>query len=318
MKQEKYMIDEAIDRAINDGIKHMVSVNGYELLETKKGEAVDSFLLSLYSNFDIISNRAKQEHIELYIPVCFINGQEGFYCYYYDDFLSDNGEREMQRVWSEQIPYLYEDDDFVYRFTLSNQIYLYDKNNLFENPKGNDFYQMDYHDLKNMPEYEALRTKRAASFLLNDEQFLLVKKRAILDSLEKGISYYVTQHNRIAVSHGISYEFSFPHGSLLEWADYLNDVSMVAIFQGYPYQNGVYTYNRIAAAGAYVKKEEVYYIEDKSWYPIYHRAGCPILKDNHHVRAEAYSSVLECVELGCYACEECCYTGVYAPTLSFQ
>ena len=100
-----------------------------------------------------------------------------------------------------------------------------------------------------------------------------------------------------------------------DWKLYLETNSMFVVFQGYPYGTEAgEIYNRIVSAGAKISKKNVYYLEQKDWYLIYHKETCEQLGKNGILFMEdPYYEVNECVKAGAYACPICSPEGVQAP-----
>ena len=175
---------------------------------------------------------------------------------------------------------------------------------------------LDYHELATNEKYAAFRSQRPSSFLLKDNDFYLIRKGTIINCIEKSLSYYCNKHNKIAQQLGITYHFAVPVVDGSEWVRSIDNPSIIVLFQGYPYSNGAAdTYNRFAISGSNIKKDVVYYLEQKSWYYIYHKIGCPELsKDGLYFLDEPYYTVTDCVEKGAYACPYCNGgNGVFAP-----
>jgi hypothetical protein len=277
--------------------------------------AVKSFFMSIDSSFGVLSDKDSQDKLNLYIPVITVTVNDGFYVFFSDNFIGADGYTYIARRWTEKFPYFYEDADLIYGFTLGDKVSILDKNNLLGGGIQK-IYQMDYHDFQTEDAFAAYRSARPNSILLNDESYSLVKKGSIINSLERKMAYYTSRHNRIAAQYGITYNFALPQMEEEEWAPYLDDIGIFVVFQGYPYGSEVgETYNRVASAGAKLSKNQVYYIEQKGWYLIYHRVGCPELsKPDIILKEEPYYDPLDCVKQGCYQCPVCSSdNGVYAP-----
>lgn len=314
--ENRKQIDRCLDIAIDDGVTSLVEVDESNHIVINKEAAINSFFMSLNSAFGVLSDEDNQEKLNLYVPVISVTMEDGFYVFYSDEFTANDEFTYVSKRWSEKFPYFYEDDDFVYRFTLGDIVSIYDKNNLLGGESDQQVYCLDYHDFQTKAEFTDFRNLRSESFLLSNESFELLRKGIIINCIEDSMAYYTSRHNKIASQYGITYNFSLPAIHDNEWAPFIDDVNMFVIFQGYPYGDGAgETYNRIASAGAKVTKNEVYYIEQKDWYFVYHRDTCPeLLKSEIILRSEQYYDPLMCVKEGCYQCPVCNGgNGVYAP-----
>ena len=308
----KEQIDRNLDTALDDGVSKVSELGDNNKIIINKDAAMNSFFVSLHSSFGILSDQDQREKMNLYIPVITITTEDGYYVYYSDEYRGKDGYTYLSKRWSEKLPYYYEDEDFIYGFTLGDIVTIYDKHGLLDPTRQQYVFQFDYHDVQTMEQYAVFRAARPSNILLQDEVFELIRKETIIRRIESTMAYYTSHHNLIASQYGITYNFNLPAMREEEWAPYLDDVSMFVVFQGYPYGNGVgETYNRIASAGARIKKNTLYYLEQKDWYLLYHKSSCSELKrDNVIVKEEAYNTIESCAKEGAYACQVCNQTGV--------
>jgi hypothetical protein len=311
---EKAELTDKLNSATSDAVEFLVSSNVYGGNTINKETLVSTFFTSLYTSMGIISDPSAQAELEMYIPVILLCDYDGYYVYYYDKFKADDGLTYSQRIWSEKLPYYYKDSRFIYRFTLSDMVCIYDINGLLDLPQK--VIVADYHEFQKGSVYENFRSKYRESILLNDEAFELVKRGAIINQLEKSLSYYTSKHNEIAQQNGITYCFSYPTGSEEEWAKYMDDVNMLVVFQGYPYGgDSDYTFNKIASAGGNIIKKPVYFVEKRGWYYLAHIKECPELAAGITVLDETFESKEACAQIGAY-CHECIEYGARVPILN--
>lgn len=376
-------ISTKLDKAMDDGIDALMEIGDDNEIKSNKDAAIKSFKMSLYSSFGIIDDTDAKEKLDLYIPVMAITDEDGYSIYYKYEYTGADGMTYMKVGWTEELPYHYEDDDFIYRFTLGDKVILYDKNLLLDPTGQQKTFKTDFHDLIEDDEYLRLRQLRPDSPLLTEDTFYELRNVSIKNCLEKSMAYYTGKHNEIAHRYGIKYDFSFPaisegSGSLVyyieqsgtnliyhtkdcphlqeagivykdgtnkpyynkedcltagakacpecikpSYSEYFEAPSMFVLFQGYPY--GAATgevYNRFLSASSEINKNVKYYIEQKSWYYVYHLSTCPLLdSDNPEYvpviykdgEKKAYYRVQDCVAEGAYACPVCIKNGVYAP-----
>lgn len=308
----KKEIDRYIDVAIDDAVKQLVEVGENNQIIINKEKAIESFFASLYSSFGILSNRDMQQQLDLYFPVIAVTVEDGYYIYYWDEYNGSDEYTYAVHRWSEKLPYYYEDDEFVYRFTLGDHITLLDKNGKLDQSGAQKIFQINYKDIGDkFPNVFA----QSDHFLLNHDKFHTLRKTTIASLIEDSMAYYTSHHNKIASNYGITYNFSLPPIRNSEWLPYLDDCSIFVVFQGYPFGNEAGdVYNRFASAGAKMSKDTLYYIEQVDWYLIYHRSGCPKMNEESILfDTEPHFTVEECVNEGAYACPECNNIGVYAP-----
>ena len=336
--EDRQRIDKNIETAIDDGIDSLIEVDSNNNLQINKDAAVDSLFMSLYSTFDVLSDKSAQAKLDLYIPVVAVTSENGFHILYSDIYTAEDGKTYTTKRWSEKMPYYMEDDDFIYVFTLGDIITIHEKKALLD-PKGDQkTHRVNYKELSTDPEYQNFRIKKSDSFLLDDELFDEVRKGVVAKCLEEKMALYTSHHNEIAVRYGLTYNFALPLVSDDAWSPYLSEPSMFVVFQGYPYGGGTgEVYNRFFSVGSRISKNKVYYIEQVGWYLMYHLNTCSeLLKDGktpadttntfyydediykdgivyYNEERVPYYTEEACVQEGAYACPKCITNGVYPP-----
>jgi hypothetical protein len=314
--REKEILDQNFNRAIDNAATYLVEVEGMNSLTINKEKAVNVFFNSIYSTLNITDNPEKQTLIKNYVPVIVVTCEDGYYIYYTDEYIGSDHYSYFNKRWSEKIPFYYEDNDFIYSFTLTDKLTLYDKNGLLDVTKEETIFTIDYHELSISKKYKNFREQKSEHFLLNEEKFNLIRKNTIISSIENSLTYYCNKHNNIAHQFGITYNFAMPTIDNSDWVRSIDNPSIMVMFQGYPYGVGVGgTYNRFDIAGSIIKKGEMYYIEQKEWYYLYHKEGCQELKKTDSIvfLNEPYYSVSDCAKKGAYACKICIPNGVRVP-----
>ncbi|HHV13689.1 MAG TPA: hypothetical protein GXX75_25820 [Clostridiales bacterium] len=313
--KDKDRIDQNLNTAIDDGVASFVMVGDDDRIIVDKDSAINSFFISLAASFGVLSDPEEREKLNLYVPVVCVTLEDGYYVFYSDIYTGADGKVQLTKRWSERFPYYYEDGDFIYGFTLGDRITLYDKNGLLDGSGSQKVFVMDYHELQEGEEYSAFRDARPGNLMLSDDKFTEIKNNTLVNLIQDSLGYYTNRHNRIASEYGITYNFALPVINRHEWEDYMERNSMFVVFQGYPYFDGQgEAYSRIATSGAKVSKNDVFYLEQKSWYLIYHRSSCPQLQgDGLLFFDEPFYTVKSCAEEGAYACPVCCAEGAFAP-----
>lgn len=295
-------MDRYFQSAIDDGAGKLVTSEN-ENLVVHKEKSAEAFLMSIYSSMGILDSPDKQELLREYLPIFAVTEESGFYVLYSDEYKDATGKKSFSKRWSEKIPYVYEDDDFVYNFTLEDNVILYDKNDLLNTTSEMKVISIDYHEMITSEKYENFRNIRPNNFMLNEESYELRKRETIIGLLEKNINYYVNQHNIIAQQYGVLYEFAMPVIDESEWVRSIIGPSIIVFFQGYPYEGTEETYNRFCVAGAQISKNTAYYVEDLGTYCIYHKYGCNHILDE--TKVTTYYSKKESAQAGAYACSIC-------------
>ena len=277
--------DKELDSAIEDGVANLVEVDSKRNLVLNKDAAASQFYESLSANFGVSGNGQAENRLKGYIPVILITDTDGFYINYSNTYVS-NGETLLDQKWTEKIPYAYQDGNLIYRFTLGAYVTLYDKST-------NAIYDGEYKDLA---------AQFPGTIMANDETFDTIRRNAIIGAIEQSMNYYINLHNSIAYQYGITYQFWLPQIDKTDWYRTIDDISMLVIFQGYPYTPAsMDTYNRYALGGARITKLKAYYITEENRLKYYHREECP----NVNMSGMAYYTKEECALEGAYPCLEC-------------
>lgn len=277
--------DKELDSAIEDGVMNLVEVDSKRNLVLNKEVAVNQFYESLFANFGVIGNGQAENKLKGYIPVILITDTDGFYINYSDTYVS-NGETLLGQKWTEKMPYAYQDGNLIYSFTLGTYVTLYNKST-------NAIYEGEYKDLAaQFPE----------SIMTNVETFDTIRRNTIIGAIEQSMNYYINLYNKIASQYGITYQFWLPQIEKTDWYRTIDDISMLVVFQGYPYTPAsMDTYNRYALGGARITKSKVYYITEENGLKYYHKAECPHV----NISGIAYYTKEECALEGAYPCLEC-------------
>lgn len=307
-------MDFFIIQAMESTAEELRQVDSDDMDLEDREEVVESFYTSMYSSLGILSDPIAQERFRAYVPVMAITTTDGYYIMYNDEFIGDDGYSYISRRWTEKLPYVYKDENFIYRLTLDTDLKIYDKNNLIDPGGDNRIYDTTLQEIRTSDIYSILRDTEDSGFLLDDESSYLVRQQAVISSMERDLSWYVSRHNDIAKRYGISYRFALPVANNSDWAKTIEGTGIIILFQGMPLiEDATSVYNQMAFAGSGIRKGRLYYVEQHGWYYLYHLDGCRKLAGNLNIRDEHYYSSEECAKLGAYACEVCDPEGVHAP-----
>lgn len=311
--EEQNQVEHNLSTAVDEGVHALAqSYTKRELIGSRQ-HAVERFFRTLYANFELLSDPIAQQTMRQYIPLIITTEQNGIYAYFHD-LQIEEGIEVVRMQWSERYPYVYEDKDFIYTFTWGDTVKLYDVHHIITKEDESPYIELDYHEFSTSDRYASFRTKYPNHFLLEEQSFYLVRQDAMIKTIEKIMEYYLNEYNHIAKQYGITYEVSLPTLDVSELTRSIEQPSMIVIFQGYPLKNTNRMFHRIAIAGARIQLEELYGIEEKGWYKLYHRWTCDAwIPMEHSVNGRTYDSILDCVKEGAYACEICCVEGVRVP-----
>lgn len=284
--QKKSEYNRITDDAVEDAIDNMVESAQGDKIILNKDRAVDNFFQSMYSGFGIIDDINKQEYLKLFIPVILVTDEDGYYIYQESLITEADGTTTIAGNWTEKRRYSYYDENsnLTISFTLDDYVSIYD-------PSQNDVLEGDYHDLA--------KYYTTISFFQDADSYDTIRRICIIDHLTEDMKDAINNHNRIASQEGILYEFELPTISNEDWYRTIDDISFLALFQGYSFGESLGTYNRYAIGGARIRKADMYYITiEENGIQYYHRANCESLKDTD--KKNVYYSKKECAAMGAY------------------
>lgn len=283
---QKVEYNKALDSAIDDSVINLVEVDRQRNLILNKEKAAEQFYQALYANFGIMGNPSLESKLKGYVPVILVTDEDGFYLFYFDTYKSGEETIITQR-WSEKQPYAYEISNYIINFTLDTYLTVYDKNT-------HQLYEGEYKDLEDMFHN---------TLLAEEETFHIVRRNTIISAIEEKMNEYINKYNNIAKQFGITYQFWLPKIDKTDWYRTIDDISMLVLFQGYPYHfASTDTYNRYAIGGARIKKSRVYYITEESGRKLYHKSDCVHLSNITDITA--FFTHEECALEGAYPCSE--------------
>jgi len=298
-----------LDAAVEDATESMVSVGVSDRVAIDIDKGYDSFINTLYRNFQMIDDEINRRTVEGYIPCIAAVDYDGYYIMRHIEYERD-GVTEIKMAWMPKRSYSYSDDRYIYSLTLGNDITVYDK-----------YTQQIYKD--SADNFIASGTL-PGSVLLSDDPYIagdemhdfdVRRRNAIIECLQKDITDAINNHNNIAKYYGITYYFSLPTVEHDDWMKTIDDVGFLAFFQGMPMGNSGEYANIFSIGGARIFKTSRFYL-DIDGTPdgtgglvyFYHTTeDCPWLKPS--VRPpEGYpmrDHAKECAKEGYFPCEYC-------------
>lgn len=303
----KQSYTQAMESAVDDAMDDIVESDSGDVISLNKQFLLDQFYHTLFINLGCTADTVKQNAIKAYIPIVLLVDTDGFYIYYSDTASGVDGETLIAKNWTDKLTFTYveENGGRIFNFTLGNVVNVYD-------PNTNHVFNMDYQDLSKLalfntddPDNDCYR-----SSLLCDGDFDTIRRTTIINALTDSMTYYINQHNRVAKHYGFTYHFSLPYISDDDWARTIDDISMVAIFQGYPYVSDAPQlgyFNLYSIGGARIVKPDYYYImADSRGTEYYHKKNCNRLSSaDSSVWNHPYESPKQCAKKGAYPCPEC-------------
>lgn len=235
--QEQYNL--AVDHAVEAALYGAVEMDSGSSIILNEKMTIDNFFQALYINLGIMENPMKKELCKFYVPfIAFVENErvkpyiqvsEGK-----NSLISFQAGKEILYQWKSN-------NGQVLQFTLSDYV-IYESTNEQIRIEGN---------------YKDVRENLPLELRWTMEEFHEKKKSEIIESIKQCVNYCVNYQNQLAARLGIHYEFSLPFIEYEDWYRTVQDVSMFALMQGYPYGNGVTgVYNRFAFGGARIAKRK--------------------------------------------------------------
>lgn len=225
--------DNAIDNAVQSAMEGIVELDDGEELEINKEEILNRLFFGLSINLGLTEGDSTREWLECFFPVLTVMMQDGIYSWEIDT-------TEDKKRFSQKIPYCLEREEYKIYYTFNDSIVFQDKETGIER-KG--LYQEIG---KQYPIYE-----------LSVDNFDEIRRRTIILTITEAMNRQLEKHNRFAKDRGIQYYFSLPVIDMEEWYRTVDDVTLLCVFQGYPYSlPRLGTYHKVILSGARVHKEK--------------------------------------------------------------
>ena len=230
--------NQAVDNAVTDALHMFVELDDGESLKYNIDEAKEQFFRTLGINLNV-NSELERNRLEEYVPVlCFLL-PEGFYVYH--NSYSKNKDDKWERSYevSEFYNYYTEDQYYEYCFTLTDEIWVKNKETL-EVFQGKPREISDY---------------CGASFLKDEKALENIRKETVVKSVIDKIEYYANEHNLNGKEYGISYECNIPEISDATWVRTIENPGIMALVQGMPYGNDKGYFSKVAFGGARIYKK---------------------------------------------------------------
>lgn len=221
--------NNALDNALEGALLEAAELDDGRRVYINKQEVMDKFLTGLYVNFDAMEAPDRKILLEACVPVAaFIDTDRAAFTF------KEDGSRVYREVFYREMY-----DDVQVNFTLGSYVYV-------KNTKTGFTVEGDFHDVK----------KQISLDIFEEDCFDRERRRVIINTLNVYLTHCVKKHNQYARKLGITYEFAFPSIEEEEWYRTIDDISFLAVFQGYPYGNyQTGHYSKVAFGGARIRKD---------------------------------------------------------------
>lgn len=173
---------------------------------------IDTFLKTLYNEFDVEGNHLTEEVFKQYIPIISIISYDGIYIYSVEEY--DNN-KKISHILKPKQYYTAEIGDYIVAYTLGDNASIISKTGQRYNGNlstGNFF--------PSLPANVDLNTIK------------LQKESVIINKISNLVSYAINKHNDYALRNGIVYKFEVPTINNTEWQNTIKNPGMLAFVQG--------------------------------------------------------------------------------------
>lgn len=217
--------------------KMEVGYESYKVNPVDPQLAYEAFVKTLSLNFEVEDSVSK-DALSRYIPVFAVVDYNGLRMSVYKKYQSANG-LVLDRVWLPKIPFSKSDiEGNVVNFTIDDNIEVYDADlgEWFEGPRKDV--------LPNV----------TVPMLIDDDEFDKIRRQTIIDITQENIAYYINEHNVYTRELGVTYQFHFPLINEDHWYNTVDDISILAFFQGNVPSLGMHEFNEYAFVGTRLSK----------------------------------------------------------------
>ncbi|MBQ0139979.1 MAG: hypothetical protein KBT36_11815 [Kurthia sp.] len=212
------------------------SYESYNINPINPQPAFERFLNTLAINYGI-EDEISKEMLSRYIPAFAIVDYDGLLLSVFKEYTDARGDKVFDRVWLPKITFTYSDtENNIINFTIDKNVEVYDAE------LGEWF--IGKRD-------ELALDKEITIPILNDiEHFDDVRRKTIVNTIQEQLAYYINEHNVYSKYLDSTYTFVLPTIDKEEWLNTVDDISILAFFQGYPSKFSDFTYNKHAFVGA--------------------------------------------------------------------
>lgn len=226
--------NQAVDTAVTDALFMLVELDDGTKQKFNIEEAKKQFFKTLSVNLNM-NSELQEKRLEEYVPIMCFMLPEGFYIYYNAYVKDKNGDLTRKYTKSEQHKYVYEDRNYLYEFSFTEDVVVTEK-------KTDNVYQGCYKDVARYC---------SASVLLEESIFEDMRQRTIAKCVKNKMSEYGSKY----AMYGGEYVVNLPEVNDSMWMRTVDTPGMLAVVQGLPYYNLETTYSRVAFGGARMRKK---------------------------------------------------------------
>lgn len=230
--------NQAVDNAVTDALYMFVELDDGEGITYNIEESKEQFFRTLGINLNM-NVEIEKNRLEEYVPILCYLMPEGFYIYH-NKYTTDKAKTNIREYTISRLyNYYREDKDYEYCFTLSDEIWIRDKDTM-EVYQGNPEELAQYCDI---------------NFLKDKKEFEAIKKSVVVESITYKIQSYANEHNLYGENFGIEYEITIPDSEDELWVRTVEEPGILAFVQGIPYGGNLGFFNKVAFGGARLYKQ---------------------------------------------------------------
>jgi hypothetical protein len=217
-----------------------VSYYSYKINPADPQKSFDTFLQSLALNYRV-QDSVTADLMARYVPAYAIVDYDGLLLNVYKNHKDSSGTQVLDRVWLPKIPFSYTDTEGnVINFTIDEDLEVYDA-------ELNEWFYGKRHEVIEDVTIDLLE---------DDEKFDQVRRSTIVNTLQENLAYYINEHNVYTKALDVTYTFTMPLIPEEDWYNTVDDVSILAFFQGYPYRMADEQYQEYAFVGTRLNKRD--------------------------------------------------------------
>ncbi len=231
--------------------------DSYKINPVNPQPAFDTFVQSLAVNYRV-KNEYTINQMLRYIPVFAILDYDGLLLNVYKPYKDKRGDEVVERVWLPKIPLSYADNEGnIINFTIDEDLEVYDKD-------LNEWYFGKRAELAKDPEI-------TIPLLKDEKEFDQIRRQTIVGIVQENLAYYINEHNVYTKALDVTYKFAIPLIPQEDWYNTVDDISIFAFVQGYPYKVDTKAYNEYAFVGTRLHYKNPIYAgvvnnERRFWY----------------------------------------------------
>ncbi|MFJ7982183.1 hypothetical protein ACIQ1D_18135 [Lysinibacillus xylanilyticus] len=209
--------------------------DSYKINPVNPQPAFETFMKTLSLQYGVELDYS-MDRLARYVPAFAIVDYDGLLLNVYKEYKDERGDKVLNRVWLPKIPFSYTDKEGnIINFTIDEEVELYDID-------LDEWFEGTRQELVDDPDV-------TVSFLEDKETFHNVRRTTIVNTLQEHLAYYINEHNVYTKRLDVTYKFMLPYIPKEDWYNTVDDISILAFFQGYPSELGDVFYQKYAFVG---------------------------------------------------------------------